>query len=204
MTRAPLSLSILALCAGAATCVVGCGGPSYVRGSEVEDLDDPAMSTGLDKRDLQKLLHDNLKSLMTSPAARIWNEAKDKPRLAIYPIANETTEHIDSPLKALLSDIESFMVDSQLVTVISLERQRQMMAEIDRQHGGGYDPTKISTYNKQMGAQIFITGKVYSSAERSDDERRVQYFMYLQVLDVETGVIKWQHKSELTKGLIDT
>jgi PBP1b-binding outer membrane lipoprotein LpoB len=204
MKRALLSRGAVALCVLAASTALGCGSPSYVRGSEVEDLDDPAMSTGLDKRDLQKLLHDNLKSLMTSAAARGWNEATEKPRLAIYPIANETSEHIDSQLKALLSDMEGFMVESQLVRVISLERQRQLMAEIDRQHGGGYDPTKIAAYNKHMGAEVFITGKVYSSAERDDDERRVQYFMFLQVLDVATGEIKWQHKSELTKGLIDT
>ena len=34
--------------------------PKPVRGEEVQGLDDEAMSTGLDKRDLQKMLHDNV------------------------------------------------------------------------------------------------------------------------------------------------
>ena len=49
--------------------LAGCG-PTYVRGNEVAGLDDQAMSTGLDKRDIDQLLHENLKALMASPVAR--------------------------------------------------------------------------------------------------------------------------------------
>lgn len=182
---------------------LGCGGPTYVRGSEVEGLDDAAMSTGLDKRDLEKLLHENMASMLNSNAAKQFQETKARPRLAIYPLANETSEHIDSQLQALLSDIEGYMVESDMVDVISVERQRQMMAEVDKQHGGGFDPSKIVQYNKQMGAEYYITGKVYSSDERTAEGRRVQYFMFMQIIEVATSAIKWQNKTSLTKALID-
>jgi hypothetical protein len=42
---------------------------------------------------------------------------------------------------------------------------------------------------------------VYSSDERSEDERRVQYFLFLQILDAETGDILFQNKTSVTKGL---
>ena len=45
---------------------LGCG-PKAVRGEEVAGLDDQAMSTGLDRRDLQKMLHDNMQALQSSP-----------------------------------------------------------------------------------------------------------------------------------------
>lgn len=181
----------------------GCSGPSYVRGTEVAELDDPAMSTGLDKRDLEKLLHESLASLMSSPVARQWDKDKSRPRVAIYPLANETSEHVDSQLQALLSDIETYLVDSSLVQVISVERQRQMIAEVEQQHGGGFDPAHVAEYNRQLGAQYYITGKVFSSDERSAEGRRVQYFMFMQVIEVATSAIAWQHKSALTKGLVD-
>jgi PBP1b-binding outer membrane lipoprotein LpoB len=47
-----------------------------------------------------------------------------------------------------------------------------------------------------------VTGKVYNTDERQDGERRVQYFMFLQVLNVETGEILFQHKTSVTKALI--
>jgi TolB-like protein len=187
---------------GMALLSVGCGGPTYVRGSETPGLDDAAMSTGIDKRDLQGLLHDNLSALRSSAEMREFLAKGSKPRIAIYPIANETSEHIGGPLDAMLSDIETYLVESNAFTVISHERQREMMAEVDRQHGGGFDPSKIAAYNKQMGVDYFITGKLKTSDERSAEARRVQYFMYLQIVEVATSAIKWQHKSELTKGLV--
>ncbi|MBW2528227.1 MAG: penicillin-binding protein activator LpoB [Deltaproteobacteria bacterium] len=188
-----------------ATCLLlsGCGGKTYVRGTEVEDLDDPAMSTGLDKRDLEKLLHENLQSMMTSTTARQWNATKSRPKVAIYPLANETTEHVDSQLQALLADVETYLVDSGLVQVISVERQRQMIAEVEKQHGGHFDPNHIVEYNRQLGAEFYVTGKVFAADERTDEGRRVQYFMFMQLIEVATSAIAWQHKSMITKGLID-
>ena len=51
----------------------------------------------------------------------------------------------------------------------------------------------------QMGAKYAVTGKVQASDERTDDARRVQYFLFMQVLELETGVIRFQHKSYITK-----
>lgn len=177
-------------------------GPSYVRGSQVEGLDDAAMGTGIDKRDMEQLLHENLKSLMASPAANQWNQDGSKPTLAVYPLANETSEHIDSQLNALLSDVETFMVNSGLVTMISVERQRQMIAEIEKQHGGGFDPNHIVEYNRQLGAKYYLTGKVFNADERAEEGRRVQYFMFMQLIDVATSGIMWQNKATFTKALL--
>lgn len=178
-------------------------GPAYVRGNQDPGIDDAAMSTGLDKRDIQQLLHENLKHLMSSPIANRWNTDRTRPTLAIYPLANETSEHIDSQLQALLSDVETFMVNSGLVTVVSVERQAQMIAELEKQHGGGFDRNHLADYNKQLGAQYYVTGKVFTSDERVNDERRVQYFMFMQVIEVATSAVVWQNKSEITKGLMN-
>ena len=185
----------------AAAALAGCG-PKAVRGDEVAGLDDQAMSTGLDRRDLQKLLKENLDVLQNAAVVKRW-EQENRPAVAVLPLRNETSEHIDSQLQALLSDIETFLVGSQLVTVISVERQQQMIAEVEKQHGGGFDPAHIVEYNRQLGAEYYITGKVFSADERTKEGRRVQYFMFTQLIDVATSAVAWQHKSELSKALID-
>ena len=43
---------------------------------------------------------------------------------------------------------------------------------------------------------------VFSSDEMFDGERRVQYSLFLQVLDVETGDVLFQNKTSLTKAII--
>lgn len=179
----------------------GCGGPKPVRGEDVEGLDDEAMSTGLDRRDLQRMLHENMEALQKSAVVRRW-EQENRPSVAVLPLRNETSEHVDSALDSLLSDIETTLVNAGHVRVISLEQQPRLMQEVRRQYADGFDPTKIAAWGKQVGARYVVTGKVFSNDERNDDERRVQYFMFLQVLDVETSDILFQNKTQVTKALV--
>lgn len=182
-------------------CMVGCGGPKAVRGEDVAGLDDQAMSTGLDKRDLQKLLHQNMDALQASAVVKRW-QTENRPTVAVMPIRNETSEHIDGELQALVSDMETILVNAGHVRVVSLERQGQIMDEVRKQYGDGFDPAAIARWGKQVGARYFVTGKVFTSDERMSGERRVQYYLFTQVLDAETSDILFQFKSSLTKAIV--
>jgi PBP1b-binding outer membrane lipoprotein LpoB len=188
----------------AVTCVVACK-PEYVRDSEHPGIDEYTMSLRFDRKDLDKLYEENITHLMASQIAREWERQAaggTAPVVAVFPMRNETSEHIGPQLDALLSKIETDLVNKTSADVVSHENQPDLIAEIRRQQGEAYDPTRLAAYGKQLGAQYFVTGKVYDSAERVEDERRVQYFLFMQVLDVSTGAIKWQNESKLTKGLM--
>lgn len=178
-----------------------CARPRPVRGGDVEGLDDEAMSTGLDRRDLQKMLHENMKALQTSAVIRRW-EAENRPTVAVLPMRNETSEHVDSALQSLISDVETTLINAGHVRVVSQESQAMLVAEIRRQHSDAYNPAQIARWGQQVGARYFVTGKVFSMDERHRDERRVQYALFMQVLDAETGDILFQNKSSVTKALI--
>lgn len=196
-----LSRSILvSLLAGSSLSLVGCG-PRAVRGDDVEGLDDDAMSTGLDRRDLQRLLSDNMNALEASAVIRRW-EQEESPTIAVLPFRNETSEHVDSALEALISDVETTLINAGHVRVVSLERQSELMAEIRKQQGDGFDAGQVSRWGRQLGARYLVTGKVFSTDERLSDERRVQYYMFLQVLEVESGQIVFQNKSAVTKAML--
>ena len=184
----------------------GCGGPSYVRDSDLPEIDEYAMSTGLDKRDLERLFDQNAKSLMGSGAMQRWKDSSRDGKevtVAIFPVKNETSEHIDSQLAALLSKFETQLVNGGYVTVISRERQERLIEELRLQQSAAFDPDKAAQLGRQLGAQYFVTGKIYDSAEKSGSERRVQYFLFMQAIDVETGAVRWQNEANLTKGLVN-
>lgn len=197
MNRSQTSLLLL-LAAFATAC-----GPKYVRGSEVEGLDDPAMSTGLDKRDLQQALHEHMKRFVESKPVQRWNAERRRPRLAIWPLANETSEHIDGELSALANDVETYLVETDLFDVISSRKQHELMNEIARQHAGGFDPGARAEVNRQLGAEYYLTGEVATSDERNRDGRRVQYYMFMEMLDVATGAVVWKSKVDITKAVLD-
>src|SRR6476620_10566731 len=176
-------------------------GPRAVRGTDEPGLDYEAMSTGLDKRDLQRMLNENMQVMRNSAVVQRWMQ-EDRPAVAVLPLQNETSEHIDSALNALISDIETQLINWGAVRVVSLQNQQNMMEEIRRQYSDGFDQTKIAHWGKQIGVRYFVTGKVYTTDERVGDQRRVQYYLFIQVMNVETGEIMFQNKTNTTKAII--
>lgn len=203
-----MKLQKISVVAGVLACsvaIAACGKPQYVRDTDEPRIDDYTMSLRLDREDLNRLYDENAKKLLSSSIAKQWERTavtSAPPVVAIFPMRNETSEHIEQGLDALLSKFETDLVNQSAADVVSHENQPDLIAEIKRQQSEVYDPARLAEYGRQLGAQYFVTGKVYDVAERVKAEKRVQYFMFVQVIDVSTGAIKFQNESEITKGLI--
>ncbi len=188
----------------AVVAAAGCANKEYVRGSEEPGIDRPAMSTGLDKDDIERTLQTLLNQMRESPVMTEWRVKAgqgDKPIVAIAPFMNETSEHIDPQLDSMLGETETWLVNSQIVRVVSQERQADMIRQVEGAAHPVFDPRHIPQYGKQLGVKYYVTGKVGASDERTEDARRVQYFIFMQVIDTETSEIRWQQKAYVTKAL---
>jgi PBP1b-binding outer membrane lipoprotein LpoB len=191
----------LALVAAAAT---GCASKEYVRGSDEPGIDQPAMSTGLDKDDIERTLQKLLNQLREAPIMVDWRVHAgqgNRQLVAIAPFLNETDEHIDPQLSAMLSETETWLVNSGIVRVVSQERQSDMIRQVEGAQHPVFDPRHIPQYGKQLGVKFYVTGKIGASDERTEDARRVQYFVFMQVIDTETSEIRWQEKAYVTKAV---
>ena len=197
MKKATVFTAMVIVFAAAVSC-----GPKYVRGTDEPGFDEQAMSTGLDKKDLENLFDQNLGSLMESAVVAKWKTAAEPPLVSLFPIANETSEHIRDQLDALASKMETKLINGGFVTMVDHARQNELIAEVQRQQSGAFDETQSAEVGRQLGAKYFLTGKVYDSAEKTDDARRVQYFLFMKIVEVETGAIRWQNEANLTKGVI--
>jgi hypothetical protein len=193
-------MRILGFFLSASLAVTGCSSDKeYIRGAHDPSIDNPAMSTGLDKDDVQRALNKLLNRMRTAPIMDTWRQGRGQTNVAIAPFQNHTTEHIDPQLDALLSETENWLVQSGVVTVIARDRQLEAIRTIEGSQHPVFDPRKVPAYGKQMGVQYFITGKVQAADERTSDSRRVQYWVFLQVIDVETSAIRFSEKEEITK-----
>ena len=110
LTKRSTAITLAGLVLASAS-VTACGGPKAVRGSDVQGLDDAAMSTGLDKRDLERLLHENMEALQASALVKRW-EGENRPAVAVLQMRNDTSEHIESVLAALITDVETTLVNA--------------------------------------------------------------------------------------------
>jgi PBP1b-binding outer membrane lipoprotein LpoB len=177
--------------------VVSRGGPGTLN----PGLDEAPLSTKLDRKDLEYLVEQNLSALY---ASAFWTgevAGRGRPFVTIFPIRNDTSQHVDDEMATLLSSIETSLVNSGAVNVVSRERQSQMLAEIDYQNGAGMDPATAAQIGRQLNAKYYITGKLGAVDERLKKTRRVQYSLFIQVIDVETSLIKFQHESIRSKAV---
>ncbi len=182
--------------------VTGCAGPRAVRGQDTPGLDEAAMSTSLDRKDLERALEISMEALRTSKLMARWQMEQD-PTVGVLPFRNETSEHIDSALNALMTEIESQLINFAPVRVISLEDQPALIEEIRRQQqSSAFDSARIAAWGRQIGVRYIVSGKVFSTDERTESARRVQYYLFLRTVDVETGEILFQNQAPITKAIL--
>lgn len=202
-TRVSLPLFAVAalLSLGAAAC-----GPKAVRGGPGTSrplLDNRALSTGLDRVDVDYLVDQNLDALRNSPfwQQEIQKAPEGRSLMAIWPIQNETAEHMESELDQFLGAIETVLVNEPKVAVVSRERQSELAQEVGVQQGAAFNPAAAAKIGRQLGAKYYVTGKVNATQERLRRRRRVQYTLFMQVLEVETGLVKFQNESIRSKEI---
>jgi hypothetical protein len=179
--------------------------PRAMRGGEGTanpKMDSPAMSTQLDKADIDFLVGKNLEQMYSS---RFWTNdiqaASTPPIIAIWPIENATSEHLEDQMLQLLSSMETSFVNGGEVQVVARSRQEELAREIGIQHGQAYDPRSAQQLGGQLGARYFVTGKLTAVDERLQNTRRLQYSLFLQVLEIETSLVKFQYESARSKAL---
>ena len=76
-----------------------------------------------------------------------------------------------------------------------------MAQEIGIQQGAIYDPTSAARLGRQVGAKYFVTGKLMAVDERLQKTRRVQYSLFIQIVEVETGILKFQNETARSKAM---
>jgi len=202
--KTPMSLCALGLLALSLVALAGCA-PQAVRGGPGTgrpDLDEPALGVGLDREDITYLVAENIASLS---ASRFWSRsveaAATPPVVAIWPIENRTTQHLDDQADTILSSIETSLVQSGDVRVVARARQEELAREIRRQGGAMFDPAAAQRAGRQLGAAYFLTGRITSVDEKLSGVRRLQYSLFLQMLEVETGLVLWQNEVTRSKQL---
>jgi PBP1b-binding outer membrane lipoprotein LpoB len=191
------------LCLALLVASIGCA-PRAMRGGEGTanpDLDAPALSVTLDREDINYLVADYLARLEPSPFWKKVESARTPPLVAIWPIMNATSQHIDDQMLTLLSSIETALVNTGDVRVVARASQEDLAREIGIQHGPAFDPATARRLGRQLGAQYYFTGKVTSVDEKLSKLRRVQYSLFLQVVEVETGLILFQNEVTRSKAV---
>jgi len=181
--------------------LVACSGPDYERGSDDPSIDERAMSTRLDRADLERALDEWYAAFEQSPFVTGLGAAR--PSISVLEITNETSEHISSALSALITSVETHLVNSNKLDVVANDELVKAAIAQELMAGDEVDPDTMAEAGKRLGVHYFVHGSVGDTTEKTDDRRRVQYYLFLKVTEVETRRIVFQHQSDVTKQITD-
>ncbi len=200
----PMLLSgVFAAALVVAALVVGGCGPRVYRGGEGTDrpdIDDPPMSLVLDRVDIDYLVEENFEALENS---RFWRDvvrrAQERPLMAVWPIQNHTTMHLEDQMDALLMSVETRIVNTGDARVVARSRQEELARELQYRQIDIFDRETAGELGRQLGAEYFVTGRLTGVDERLQKTRRLQYRLFMQILHVETGEVMFQNEAMRTK-----
>jgi len=192
-----LPLRVALLTAGLAVSL-SCSGPHYTRASDDPSIEDPAFSVRLDRKDLDLAFAEWEQGFNGSAFVRGLSRT---PSLAILPMRNDTSEHIGGALDNLLSTAETQLVNGGRFHVVETAQfvRDAVLAERLRAMGDAVDPATVAALGKEYGIEYFVTGRVGDTTEKFEDGRRVQYYLFLKVIDVSTMLVRYQARVDITK-----
>lgn len=188
---------IIALLSGLAAC----SSPTIQRGSDDPQIDEAALSTRLDRVDLDRALDQWYEQFRASKFA--LDVPADNRRLAVLEIDNDTSEFIGSALRNLIEAVETEIVNDGVFDVLSNDEiaRDAIMQERLRSLGDTVDPETVAALGRELGVHYFVHGRVGETAEKTRDKKRIQYFLFLKVTEVATTRIVFQQSIPITKQI---
>ena len=179
---------------GVAT-LTGCASTSVLDPGEERHLD-----AGYDFSDKQKIVDKLTESLL---AARQATASATKPILIVYPITNETSEHIST--SGISDDIRLKLIQSGAYRFINEAQRGNIQKETAYQTAGHVDPSMQLTKGKQLGADYILSGTLRSIAKKEQRQIRltktklIYYSLNLEMTDLNTGEITWADNVEIAR-----
>lgn len=189
----------VALLAALLVLSLACSGPSYQRGSDDPSIDKAAMSTRLDRADLELALDKWYAAFQESGFVR--DLGPGNPSISVLEIANDTSEHIGSALRNLITSVETDLVNNGRFAVISNDQIATSAILKERLRGDSVDADTMAALGKEFGVLYFVHGRVGETTEKTEDARRVQYYLFLKVTEVETRRNVFQKQIDITKQI---
>lgn len=136
-------------------------------------------------------------------AAPVFPVQESKPILIVYPVVNETSEHISTG--GITDEIRMKLLQSGKFRFIN-ERQRENIQEETAYQNQGYvDPAMRVAQGRQLGADYILSGTLRSINKeqpkqwRLTKKERVYYSLDLTMTDLKTGEIVYADQAELAR-----
>jgi len=155
---------------------------------------------GYDFSDKKAIVNDLVESLLNKPplVARY-----DRPVIIVYPVANRTSEHIET--SGITDDIRQEILQSGKARFVNRVQRDNIAKETDYQYGGNVSAETRLQRARQVGAEYMLTGTLRSIKKKEPKQVRLKkktlqyYSLTLELTDLKTGLIEWTDSAEIVR-----
>jgi uncharacterized protein (TIGR02722 family) len=152
-----------------------------------------------DFSDKNKIVERLVTPLLAAPVFPV----QEKPILIVYPVVNETSEHISTG--GITDAIRMKLVQSGKFRFISEEQRTNIQKETNYQNQGYVDPAQRVEQGRQLGANYILGGTLRSIKKQQPEQmrlfkkERIYYSLDLTIIDLKTGEIVYADQAELAR-----
>lgn len=128
---------------------------------------------------------------------------QEKPIMIIYPVVNETSEHIGTD--GITDDIRMKLVQSGRFRFISEDQRANIQKETKYQNQGYVDPAMRVEQGRQLGANYILSGTLRSIKKeqpkqvRLTKKERIYYSLNLTITDLKTSEVVYENQVEIAR-----
>ena len=126
-----------------------------------------------------------------------------KPILIVYPVVNETSEHISTA--GITDEIRMKLLRSGKIRFINEHQRENIQMETGYQNQGFVDPAQRVEQGRQLGADYILSGTLRSIKKKQPKQwrlykkERIYYSLDLTMTDLKTGEIVYADQVELAR-----
>ncbi len=188
--------SLSVICLSILILIIGCSGSSvYVSPGETTQMDDKYSDTDM------KMMAE---SMYNSIINNLGNVGQKKV-IALLPVANKTSEHINT--EAIADKLQIQLLKSGTLRFVDRSKIKAMTEQFDLAGSGMMNPNTVKNAGKVIGADFFLSGSLSSIEKRSRTKSLTYYRLSMSLIDTETNEIVWADEFEIkkksSKGIMD-
>jgi len=126
-----------------------------------------------------------------------------KPIMIVYPVVNETSEHISTG--GITDEIRMKLLRSGKFRFINEQQRENIQKETAYQSKGYVDPAMRVEQSRQLGADYILSGTLRSIKKnqpkqfRLNKKERIYYSLDLTLTDLKTGEMVYANQAEIAR-----
>ncbi|ACN16809.1 conserved hypothetical protein [Desulforapulum autotrophicum HRM2] len=195
MKKNCLSVLMLVTCFAVFT-MVGCGATTR----NLNPKDEIHYGASYDFSDKKQIVERLVTPLLGAP---LFPVQASKPILIVYPVVNETSEHISTG--GITDEIRMKLIQSGKFRFINETQRKNIQKETRYQSRGYVDPSMRVDQGRQLGADYILSGTLRSIKKdqprqwRLNKSERIYYSLDMTLTDLTTGEIVYADQAELAR-----